>query len=67
MRKSQDMGKVGYLGAMYCMYRILCGTIHVEIFHRISENFDMMVALEEISGDHQSHKDLSSGDHECQH
>ncbi len=27
----------------------------VEIFHRVSEKYDLLVALQEKSGDHQSH------------
>ena len=41
-----------------------CLPIHqvdVEVFHRISENFDLLVALQEKSGDHQSHSGSSSG------
>lgn len=37
--------------------------VDVEIFHRISEKFDLLVALDGKS-DHQSHYYSSSGDHE---
>ncbi len=35
------------------------------MFYWIDENSDLLVALEERSGDHQSYYDSSSGDHEC--
>ncbi len=42
------------------------GQIHrgdVKIFHWICGSFDLLVVLYEMSGDHQSQKDSSSGDH----
>lgn len=38
-----------------------------ELFHWISNNFDLLLAQEEKSGDPRSHKKSSSGEHECQH
>lgn len=39
--------------------------VDVEIFFKISENYGQLVVLEVMSGDRQSHKDLSFVDHEC--
>ena len=41
-------------------------SIDVEMFHKITGNFDPLVALEERSRDDQSHWASSSGHHECQ-
>ena len=38
--------------------------VDIEIFQRINEKFDLLVALEEKSDDHQSRQDSSSGDHD---
>ncbi len=39
--------------------------VDLEIFYWISENFDLLVALDEKWRVHQSQEDSSSGDHEC--
>lgn len=39
--------------------------VNVEIFYWITDNFDLMVALEEKTRDNKSEYDLSSRDHEC--
>ncbi len=36
-----------------------------ETFYWIHENFDLLVVLDEKSGDHLIYYNLSSGDHEC--
>lgn len=37
--------------------------LHVEIFHRVSENLDLLVSLEDKSGTGQGHWGSSSGHH----
>lgn len=39
--------------------------IDVELFHWISKHFNLLVAIDEESEDHQSHYNSYSEDHEC--
>lgn len=69
LEKSQGIAKVIRIhpnGEHECVYKI-CVAIHVvnvEIFHRMSKNSELLVALDEKSGDYKSHKDSCFGDHE---
>lgn len=42
---------------------VLIHLVDVEIFHQTSEDTDLLMALEEKSGDHQTHSGDSSRDH----
>lgn len=37
----------------------------VEMFNRIRGKFNLLIALQEMTGDHQCHRDSTSGDRTC--
>lgn len=49
---------------MSLLNRVQIHLINIEIFHRLSGNFDLLVELEESSGDQQIPKDSSSQHHD---
>lgn len=52
-------------GDLKYLYKMFCQSMQQMLRYFTRENFDLMVALEKKSGDHQNQFDSSSGSHEC--